>query len=68
MFRRELLENVLTPEHRTFGLWLCEAPADPEKLNLILDGRAMASFPTKTVTPWEIKAEADKVVSQRQNK
>ena len=59
-----ILDGVLQPEHKRYGLWLTEAPADASIINLILKGSAVASFTARTVTISEIIKTADKIMEE----
>lgn len=61
-----ILNSILTKEQQSFGLWLSEAPADADCLNLILHGSCYGTFNAKTpvhILVPEIRHMADEIMS-----
>lgn len=58
------LNDILTQEQRGFGLWVTEAPADPNIINLIgPNGSVVKSF-NKPADPESIRKAADKAMGK----
>ena len=61
-----IFHKILTKEHQNFGLWLSQAPADADCLNLILHGSCYCTFDSKTpvhkLVP-EIRHAANEIMS-----
>jgi hypothetical protein len=54
--------NALNMQQRNFGLTICQAPADPELLNLVYRGSCVGSWGIKTARIDEIRAKADEIM------
>ncbi len=59
------VDYILSDEHKQFGIMICRAPANYNTINLLYEGRVIASFLDYQYTDTEIRAAATMFMEEK---